>query len=180
MLSQSVILNFEPDNAVTSYEELDKQALSQLYIDHQPWLHQWLCRKLGCSYQAADLAQDAFIKLLTQQHQKLREPRAYLQVLAQRTLFDFWRRKELEQSYSQMLLTQEQSYYPSEETRALVIEAINQLDQLLYRLDVVTRQVFLLSQLRQFTYQEIAEQMAISVMTVRRHMKKAILACVST
>jgi RNA polymerase sigma-70 factor (ECF subfamily) len=166
------------------------QNVAQLYTEHQPWLYKWLWGKLGCSFQAADLAQDTFVKVLSQQigqqnnqtqeqlkTEQLREPRAYLQVLAQRTLFDFWRRKELEQSYNQSLLEQEENYYLSEETRALVLEALNQLDKILYSLEPISRQVFLLSQLRQFTYQEISEQMHMSVMTVRRHMKKAILAC---
>ena len=165
----------------------DNQDISQLYVEHQPWLYKWLWRKLGCSFQAADLAQDTFVKVLSQQRgqqnnqqksqQEIRQPRAYLQVLAQRSLFDFWRRKELEQAYSQSLLEQDAVYGTCEETRALVIEALNQLDQLLYSLEPISRQVFLLSQLRQFTYQEISEQMDMSVMTVRRHMKKAILAC---
>ena len=162
-----------------------KQDLAQLYVAHQPWLYKWLWRKLGCSFQAADLAQDTFVKVLDQQHnqrkslqqQEIRQPRAYLQVLAQRSLFDFWRRRELEQAYNQSLLEQDENYATCEETRALVIEALNQLDQLLYTLEPISRQVFLLSQLRQFTYQEISEQMNMSVMTVRRHMKKAILAC---
>jgi len=186
MSNQPHCLSVNTRSTINIASGQDNQDVGQLYVEHQPWLYRWLWRKLGCSFQAADLAQDTFVKVLSQQRgqnsqqqeqQKIREPRAYLQVLAQRSLFDFWRRKELEQAYSQSLLEQGSVYSTCEETRALVIEALNQLDQLLYTLEPISRQVFLLSQLRQFTYQEISEQMDISVMTVRRHMKKAILAC---
>ncbi|WP_312155700.1 sigma factor, partial [Pseudomonas sp.] len=38
--------------------------LEVLYGTHRGWLHGWLRRSLGCSQQAADLAQDTFVRLL--------------------------------------------------------------------------------------------------------------------
>ena len=169
-----------PSQSICTNNQLKQkhQYIEKLYIDHQPWLYKWLWKKLGCSFQAADLAQDTFVKVLKQKEREtLREPRAYLQVLAQRSLFDFWRRKELEQAYCLLRAQQELNVVVSEETHILALEALNQLDKILYSLDPISRQVFVLSQLRQFTYQQISEQMGISVMTVRRNMKLAIMAC---
>ncbi|WP_350649943.1 sigma factor, partial [Pseudomonas sp. HY13-MNA-CIBAN-0226] len=36
-----------------------------LYNDHHHWLTGWLRRKLGCPDNAADLAQDTFIRVLS-------------------------------------------------------------------------------------------------------------------
>ena len=39
-------------------------ALHTLYSDHHHWLTGWLRRRLGCPQNAADLAQDTFVKVL--------------------------------------------------------------------------------------------------------------------
>lgn len=58
-----------------------------LYSHHHGWLQAWLRRRLGCADDAADLAQDTFMRLLGRPVQALapealREPRAYLTTLA--------------------------------------------------------------------------------------------------
>ena len=35
-----------------------------LYQQHQSWLRDWLRRKTGCPFDAADLTQDTFLKVL--------------------------------------------------------------------------------------------------------------------
>jgi len=48
-----------------------------LYADHQQWLQRWLRRKVGNAFDAADLSQDTFRRLLTapQAQAGLRAPR---------------------------------------------------------------------------------------------------------
>ena len=56
-----------------------QQTLTALYSDHHAWLHGWLRKKLGCSQHAADLAHDAFIRvLLLAEPHTIKEPRAFL------------------------------------------------------------------------------------------------------
>ncbi|WP_439645857.1 sigma factor [Methylobacillus glycogenes] len=45
--------------------ELEQQALHSLYSNHHGWLYGWLKRKLGDAGDAADLAQDTFVRILT-------------------------------------------------------------------------------------------------------------------
>ena len=40
------------------------QSIARLYSDHHGWLVRWLRARLGCSHQAADMAQDTFVRLL--------------------------------------------------------------------------------------------------------------------
>ncbi|WZB75780.1 sigma factor [Achromobacter insuavis] len=44
---------------------LPTSILKTLYAEHHGWLRSWLRRKLGCPEQAADLAQDTFLRVLT-------------------------------------------------------------------------------------------------------------------
>ena len=161
--------------SVTSSDTLD---IGQLYQAHQPWLQGWLKRQLGCRSLAADLSHDTFVQVLAGNAvDDIREPRAWLLVIARRVLFNFWRRRDLEQAYLEVLASLPEPLAPSEEERALVFEALAQLDQALAEVSQRARQVFLLSQLEQLTYAQIAEQLQISPMTVRRDMHAAISAC---
>ena len=152
----------------------------QLYTQHHSWLQGWLRRKLGDPAQAQDLAHDTFVQLLSARAlPPLAEPRAYLTTIAKRTLFDFWRRRDLEQTYLEALASLPEACHPSEEQRYAALQALQALDRLLDGLPAKTRHVFLLCQIQELTYREIGVQLGISIITVRRHMAKAIEACCS-
>ncbi|MCZ8391639.1 sigma-70 family RNA polymerase sigma factor [Achromobacter xylosoxidans] len=153
---------------------------AQLYAAHHPWLLEWLRRRLGCRHDAADLAHDTFVRVLAgRPTEPIHEPRAFLTTLAQRTLYTFWRRRELERAYLDSLEALPHASVPSEEQRALVVEALMQIDRALQRLPARVRQIFLLSQLHELTYPQIAERLGVSAITVRRGMKQAITLCVA-
>ena len=74
--------------------------LGLLYRTHHSWLQGWLSRRVGCRENAADLAQDTFVRLLkSRQSTHLREPRAYLSSIARGLMIDQYRRRELERAY---------------------------------------------------------------------------------
>lgn len=153
-------------------------SITVLYQDHHGWLLGWLRRKLGNTAQAQDLTHDTFVQLLTARHlPALDNPRAYLTTVAQRTLFNFWRRSDLEQAYLAALATQPAATQPSEEERYAAIQALEAVDRILRALPATTRQVLLLSQLQELTYPQIAARLGIAEVTVRRHMARAITAC---
>jgi RNA polymerase sigma-70 factor (ECF subfamily) len=157
---------------------LASRPIGELYAEHHGWLQGWLRRKLGCSDNAADLTQDTFVQLMTGSHPvSLGEPRAYLTVIAKRVLFNFWRRRDLENAYLEALATLPEEAAPSMEDRALVLEALEQIDRALVAIPARARDVFLLSQLQELSYQEISAQLEMPVITVRRYMKLAIIAC---
>nr|WP_076593883.1 sigma-70 family RNA polymerase sigma factor [Herminiimonas arsenitoxidans] len=157
---------------------ITSRSVGELYIDHQGWLQTWLRRKLGCSDHAADLTQDTFVQLMSGMHPaNLSEPRAYITVIAKRVLFNFWRRRDLENAYLEALAALPEDVAPSMEDRALVLEALEQIDRALAAIPVKAKQVFLLNQLQELTYSEIAAQLLMPVITVRRYMKLAICAC---
>lgn len=155
-----------------------ERAAHVLYQDHHRWLQHWLYRKVGCPHQAADLTQDTFVRVLgARDIDRLDEPRAFLMTLAQRVLFNFWRRRSLENAWLEALARQPESYAPSAEDYALVREAIEILDRLLNGLPLRVRKVFLMNRLEEMTHAEIAKALGISVATVERDMKRALTHC---
>ncbi|THF66157.1 sigma-70 family RNA polymerase sigma factor [Pseudothauera nasutitermitis] len=155
-----------------------RHTLHTLYSEHHSWLQGWLRKKLSCSQQAADLAQDTFLRLLISG--RLPEPersRAYLTQIAKGLLVDQYRRRQLEQAYLEALARVPECHAPSPETRALVIETLVCIDAHLGRLPQIVRETFLLSQFDGLKYSEIAERLGIATATVRKYMLKASLAC---
>ena len=149
-----------------------------LYQDHHSWLTGWLRRKLGCPQSAADLAQDTFMRLLTaRETPTLNEPRAFLTVVAKRVLFNHYRRQDLERAYLQALAEMPELVAPSEEERAIILQTLMELDQLLDGLPSPVKRAFLLAQIDGLSHAEIGARLGISVATVKRHLSKAALRC---
>ena len=112
---------------------VDARAFETLYRDNRSWLEQWLSRRLGSAWDAADLSQDTFIRVLasSQSVAELQEPRAYLKTVGKRLLINFYRRRSLEQAYLDALATLPADVAPAPEQRWQVLETLHALDQLL-------------------------------------------------
>jgi len=78
-----------------------EQSLQQLYREHRGWLETWLRRRMGNAWDAADLSQDTFLRVLCNAPPlaELREPRAYLLTVGKRLLSNFYTRRHLEKAY---------------------------------------------------------------------------------
>ena len=149
-----------------------------LYHDHHSWLTGWLRRRLGCPDSAADLAQDTFIRVLSAREPAvIIEPRAFLTTLAKRVLFNHYRRQDLERAYLDTLAQMPEMVAPSEEDKAIILQTLIELDQLLDGLPRLVKRAFLLAQVDGLTYPQIAAELGISVATVKRHLHKAALRC---
>lgn len=160
-----------------------RHHVHSMYSAHHGWLRAWLGRRLGCSERAADLAQDAFVRILTTRQAadaaSWREPRAYLTTVARHLVADHWRRQELERAYLEALAAQPELQAPSPETQLLIVETLLRIDDCLNALPTVTRRIFLRSQLDGLVYVDIASEMGVSLPTVKRHMRTAFLSCLS-
>lgn len=156
------------------------QEFGLIYSDHNGWLQSWLRRKLGDAHQAADLAHDTFVRLLSGRRTDLgAEPRALLAHIAKGLVIDHWRRQDVERAYLDAIASLPEQQVPSVESQFLIVEALLRIDAMLTSLQGRTREVFLLAQLDGLTLQEIAEQTNMPVITIRRHIHKALVACVA-
>ena len=107
----------------------------------------------------------------------LAEPRAFLTVVAKRVLFNHYRRQDLERAYLQALAEIPEQVVPSEEERAIILQTLMELDQLLDGLPCPVKRAFLLAQIDGLSHADIGARLGISVATVKRHLTKAALRC---
>ncbi len=150
------------------------REISTLYTDHQGWLR----KKLGDAHQAADLAHDTFVRLLSRDDLvEAREPRAFLTTVAQRVLFNHYRRQQLERAYLDALAQAPAGFAQSPEERAILLETLVEIDRMLDGLPSPVKRAFLLSQLDGMPQADIARALGISITTVKRHLVKAGMQC---
>lgn len=154
------------------------QSVDTLYATHHQWLRGWLRRKLGCREQASELAHDTFLRIIAARNAaEIREPRDYLATIAKGLVFDLFRKQALERAYLDVLATLPQASLPSMEERALMWEALLQIDRMLDGLKPKVRQAFLLSQLEGLTYAEIALRLQVTKRSVSNYMTTALAHC---
>lgn len=159
-------------------ETSSSQSLQQVYLDNHGWLQQWLRRKTGCREQAADLAQDTFMRLLSQRKvEELNQPRAYLSRVARSLMIDQFRRRLLEQAYLESLAALPEPIEISPQDRTIILETLLQIDQVLDRLGPRTREIFLLAQLDGLSHAAIGRQLNLSTNTVSKHFVRAMAHC---
>lgn len=152
--------------------------LAALYVDHQPWLQRWLAGRVGCRSVAQDLTQDTFLRAWNRgELAHLREPRAYLTTVAHGLMANWCRRQSLERAYLERLAALPLQCAPSTEAQALVMEALHLLDAALDTLPAPVRQVFLMAQFDGLPLPAIAQQLGLSLSTVKRHARRALVAC---
>lgn len=164
-----------------SSDSLSLPAVEQLYRHHHGWLQGWLHRKLGDSGDAADLAQDTFVRLMAARRPPVlrEEPRALITHIAKGLLVDHWRRRAVQQAYLDAIAHLPEPQVPPPETGLMIVQTLVAVDAMLQRLPAATRDLFLLAQLDGLTLQELSERTGKPVITVRRHLRKALMACMT-
>lgn len=157
---------------------MSHSGIEQLYQSHYGWLRTWLQRRLGHAGDAADLAQDAFVRLLVTPRgfDSPSGARAYLRAMGKGLCIDLWRRREVEQAWL-AALTHAQDVSPSPEQQAIVVETLLELGEMLQRLPTKVREAFILAQVEGLKYREIAERLSVSERMVKKYMAQALVHC---
>jgi len=107
----------------------------------------------------------------------LDEPRAFLTTVAQRVLFNHWRREQIERAYLEALAHRPEALAASPEERAVLLETLCEIDAQLNGLPIAVKRAFLLAQLDGASHADIATQLKISISTVKRHLVRAGTQC---
>lgn len=155
------------------------QPVETLYADHHGWLQSLLRRRLGNAFDAADLAHDAFVRLLgkPRSFDSFEGARAYLSTMARGLCVDLWRRREIEQAWLAALAAQPQAHACSAEQQASVLQALGEIDAMLRSLPAKVAQAFVLAMVHGMTDKEVAAQLNVSDRMVRKYMARALLHC---
>ena len=153
-------------------------AVQSLYSNHHGWLKGWLRARLGNSADAADVAQDTFMRLLQRTGQlELQTPRAFLRTIARGLVIDLWRREELHRAYLESVALLPPAEVPSPEARELLLELLEAIAHMLDGLKPKVRQAFLMAQCEGMPYPQIAEALGVSLRSVERYIADALYHC---
>lgn len=156
-----------------------EEQLHILYSHHHGWLFSLLKRRLGCAEDAADLAQDAFIRLLLRPREfdNSGGARAYLTTVAKGLCIDLWRRREVEQAWLAAIAAKPEVFSPSPEHAAIVLETLYDVNHMLRCLPQKVAKAFIYSQIDGLTYREIAVRLDVSERMVKKYMARAMYEC---
>jgi RNA polymerase sigma factor (sigma-70 family) len=106
-----------------------------------------------------------------------RQPRALLTTISQRLVFDFWRRRDLENAYLRELAHAPERSSQSEEEKYEMVQMLIEIDRRLSGLPSKVKLAFMYSQLDGMTYAQISTQLGVSVSMVGQYMTKALIHC---
>ncbi|MBB4845931.1 RNA polymerase sigma-70 factor (ECF subfamily) [Paucibacter oligotrophus] len=158
--------------------------LGQLYAQHHGWLLAWLRGRLrGDGQQAADLAQDTFMRLLLARDALdtlagLQTPRAWLCTTARHLLVDRARRQAIELAYLQALSqANTQHYQPSPEQELIAVQTLAQIGAALEGAAPKAGQAFVLHYLEGLTQQQVAARLGVSGRMVQKYLVQVLSRC---
>lgn len=155
------------------------QDFEHLYGNHHHWLLAWVNWRLGNAADAADLAHDAFVRLLTRpcHFDTPQQARSYLRKMANGMCVDLWRRRSLEQAWLDTLAKQPEPTVSSAEDQAIVLEALGEIDTMLRELPPKVAHAFVMAVACEMTDQEVADTLNVSARMVRKYVARAMLCC---
>lgn len=159
--------------------EAPSSHVESLYCRHHSWLQAMLRRRLGDACDAADLAHDAFVRLMQAPRRFDDEPaaRAWLHTTAKHLCVDLWRRRQIEQAWLDELAARPDLVAPSPEQQAIVVQALMEIDALLRRLPVKAANAFVMVLADGMTHEEAAQALGVSARMVRKYLAQAMLHC---
>lgn len=164
---------------MNSSDYLSPPSVETLYADHHPWLQGWLRRRLGNAADAADLAQDAFLRLLVSPRPfgSLPEARVYLRTMAGGLCIDLWRRRQIEQAWLDTVAALPEEKMPSAEHQVMVLQTLHEVDCMLRALPAKAAQAFVMVAGCGMSTLEAAAELGVSDRMVRKYVTQAMLHC---
>ncbi|EMC2289016.1 sigma-70 family RNA polymerase sigma factor [Salmonella enterica] len=149
---------------------------------HYVGLVRYLTAKLQDRNQAADVAHDAYIRVLeTRGHMSLEFPQAFLYRTALNLTVDLHRRRVARRAESlddvQDIAAEESLLMQAPQESLYHLQRVEILQRALNELQENTRQAFLLRKLDGLGHDEIAAQMGISKAMVEKHIVNAMKFC---
>lgn len=158
--------------------DLRSHLCAQIYQQDGPWLMGRLYWHLRNREDAEDVAGETFMQLIQLPClSNLRESRAMLTTIAKRVMWKLLRKRELENAWLESLAHGAEHHAPSAQAQLEVLQALQQVDRILQDLPVKARAAFLYSQVDGWRHADIAQQLGVSVSTVRSYIAQALRRC---
>lgn len=150
-----------------------------LFMEQRERLESYLFGRVRCRATAADLAQDAFVRIWRRDGRGLEgDLTGYLYRTARNLAIDHVRaRRVLAEHAGGLAPVQLMAEEAPPDARVEARQELAALEQALRELGARTRTVFLLNKLHGKTYGEVAAALGISVSAVEKHMLRALKHC---
>ncbi|VUZ23424.1 putative RNA polymerase sigma factor FecI [uncultured Comamonas sp.] len=162
-----------------------RQQVETLYTDHHGWLQGWLRHRMGNACDAADLAHDTFLRLMTRPRSldssrldNRQQARAYLRTIANGLCIDLWRHREIERAWADAIAAQPEASVPSAEDQTAVLQALHEIDAMLRQLPPKAARAFVLATVCGMTHQEVARELGVSSRMIGHYITQAMLHCI--
>lgn len=157
-----------------------QQQIHALYSAHHGWLREWLRRRLGNAWDAADIAHDAFLRVLARPREfdSRDGARAYLSTIANGLCIDLWRRRQIERAWLDALRAQPEATAVCAEDHAAAVEALCEIDRMLRRMPARAAKAFVMAMVYGMTDREVAAALGVSDRMVRKYVARAMLHCI--
>lgn len=160
--------------------KLSVLSASELVQQYRDELVSYLIQRNHCPETAADIIQDAFVKLASHQSDaEINNPRAFLYRVVSNLSIDYHRsnnRQRMRQAdESEAVMLPDQA--PGPEQQIYSQEQIELLKRAVAELPPRCRQVFVMHKFRNYPYSKIMAELGISESTVVKHIVKAMEHC---
>src|SRR5450759_4728287 len=167
--------NGSEDDLVRRAQAGNGQAFSELVRRHQSSVYRHLLRMLGSHEDALELTQDAFIKAwqALPQWQPEAQFRTWLFRIANNTALDALRRRKLVEFVPLEDSFDAPGSEPDPERQAQARQELRQLEASLKKLAPEHRQILLLREVEEMSYEEIGRVLLLSEGTVKSRLARA-------
>lgn len=158
-----------------------RNTLQSLYVNHRGELEAWLYSRVNCRDTAADISQEAFVRLCrVEDLGKIENLKAYLFRTALNLLTDHYRSKNAREEVTVQFpddIPPEAEDRRSPETAFLAESQLDDLAKVMERLAPLCQRIFYLNRFEGLKHRDIADRLNISIRTVEDNIKRALLHC---
>ncbi len=157
---------------------MEHPTIQDLYTQYGDELQRYLTRRVQSVDTAADLTQEAFVRLLRREPDvELENPRAYLYTVAGNLANDHLQKAHTRYAARNAGEVETPDCAPGPERRFLAKEALQRLEQAIDTLPPRQREIIRLHKFEHLSYEAIAVRLGISKNTVMVHMMRALKHC---
>jgi RNA polymerase sigma-19 factor, ECF subfamily len=157
------------------------KLVESVFAQHRKALQEYLVRRLSSTAHAQDIAQEAYLRLLSVEDAELvRQPHAYLFRIASNLVYEYRLRERNDLvTYNSQAVDHfsEQPQHVSPEDLGDRLNVERQLEAVLSQLPPLQRAILIMRKRDGLSYVEIAQAMGISVHTVKKYLLRAVTQC---
>jgi RNA polymerase sigma-70 factor (ECF subfamily) len=171
-------LKVNPFSDITLLNQLAagrEEAFTQLYSRYSPGVYNALMIYIKDEHQADDLLQNVFVRLWEKRGElyEVKNIENYLFILARNMVLNHIKRKAIEENVYQVVRSRLVESADSTEDKVLETEYKRILQEAIDSLPAQQKHVYLMATEASMSYEDIASQMGLSKLTIKKHLELA-------